>query len=274
MSATVAIQGKGKKVGTPNYKNEVLLNLIEFYLPAGNEQWKIVAQRYQEVSKEAFLRYHDDIKRHFNDKLCKKNQRQTGINNKSGPLPLVARAQEIQRKILINEATISVGGENENDADDDDEEDDFGPTTNDKENEEKADEAAVPVSADVRPKKKAKVDDGMKTKNSKPTQSNPRGGIAGSIADLASNIGSNQSLGLMMNMMQQQQQQFQQQQQQQNQQMMMMMMMMMNGRPPTGTFSVPSSTTPFSTASHTHLSTSTNSLSHSGGHDITDLSDI
>lgn len=107
MSATVAIQGKGKKVGTPNYKNEVLLNLIEFYLPAGNEQWKIVAQRYQEVSKEAFLRYHDDIKRHFNDKLCKKNQRQTGINNKSGPLPLVARAQEIQRKILINEATIS-----------------------------------------------------------------------------------------------------------------------------------------------------------------------
>ena len=58
MSATVAIQGKGKKVGTPNYKNEVLLNLIEFYLPAGNEQWKIVAQRYQEVSKEAFPRYH------------------------------------------------------------------------------------------------------------------------------------------------------------------------------------------------------------------------
>ena len=144
------------------------------------------AQRYQEVSKEAFLRYHDDVKRHFNDKLCKKNQRQTGINNKSGPLPLVARAQEIQRKILINEATISVGGDNENDADDDDEaddddddeEDDFAPSSNDKETEEKADETAAPVSSDVRPKKKAKVDDGMKTKNSKPTQSNPRGGIA------------------------------------------------------------------------------------------------
>ena len=72
-------------------------------------------------------------------------------------------------------------------------------------------------------------------------------------------------------MMQQQQQQFQQQQQQQNQQMMMMMMMMMmNGRPPSGMFNAPTSTTPFSTASHTHLSTSTNS----GGHDITDLSDI
>jgi hypothetical protein len=115
------------------------------------------------------------------------------------------RAQEIQREILINEATISVGRDNENDADDDDEDDDFAPTANDKENKEKADEAAVPVSSDVRPKKKAKLDDGMTTKNSKPTQSNPRGGIAGSIADLVSNIGFNQSLGLMMNMMQQQQ---------------------------------------------------------------------
>ena len=107
MSATVPIQGKGKRAGTTNYKNDVLLNLVEFYRPAGNEQWKIVAQRYQEVSKEAFLRSHDDVKRHFNNKLCKKNQSQTGINNKSGPLPLVARAQEIQRKILINEAAIS-----------------------------------------------------------------------------------------------------------------------------------------------------------------------
>lgn len=116
------------------------------------------------------------------------------------------------KKDLINEAAISVGGDNENDADDDDEandddddeEDDFAPSSNDKETEEKTDEAAASVSSDVRPKKKAKVDNGMKTKNSKPTQSNPRGGIAESIADLASNIGSNQSLGLMMNMMQQQ----------------------------------------------------------------------
>ena len=186
---------KEKRAGTPNYKNEVLLSLIDHYLPAGAEQWKIIAIKYQELSKEAALRDHDDIKRHFNDKLCRKNQRQTGINNKSGPLPFVARAQEIQRKILINEATISVGGDNENDADegdiagdedDDDDDDDFDPST-------ARDQPAIPVSADsasaavvppdARLKKKARVDDGMKTKNSKPTHSNPRGGIAGTIAD-------------------------------------------------------------------------------------------
>ena len=37
MSATVPIQGKGKRAGTPNYNNDVLLNLVEFYLQAGNE---------------------------------------------------------------------------------------------------------------------------------------------------------------------------------------------------------------------------------------------
>ena len=54
---------------------------------------------------------------------------------------------------------------------------------------------------DDRPKKRAKFDDGMKTKNSKPTQSNPRGGIAGTIAELASSITSNQQMNLMMEMM-------------------------------------------------------------------------
>ena len=64
------------------------------------------------------------MRRHFTDKLCKKNQRQTGINNKSAPLPYVARAQEVQRKILINEATMNLRGDNENEEDEDDDDDD------------------------------------------------------------------------------------------------------------------------------------------------------
>ena len=110
--------------GTPNYKNDLLLNVVEAVLPAGAEQWKIVAQRYQQSSGESFLRFYDDVRRHFNDKLCKKNQRETGLNNKSAPLLHVARAQEIQRKILINEATMNLGGDNENDEDEDDDDDD------------------------------------------------------------------------------------------------------------------------------------------------------
>jgi len=121
----------GKRAGTPNYKNELLLNVVELVLPSGAEQWKIVAQRYQQSSGEAFLRFYDDVRIHFNEKLCKKNQRQTRINNKSAPLPYVARAQEIQRKILINEAAMNLGADNENDEDDDDDDDDDDEDVND-----------------------------------------------------------------------------------------------------------------------------------------------
>ena len=68
----------------PNYQNELLLNIIEGILPSGPEQWKIVAQNYQQAAKEDDVRYYDDVRRHFIDKLCKKLQRQTGLNNKSG----------------------------------------------------------------------------------------------------------------------------------------------------------------------------------------------
>jgi len=69
-------------------------------------------------------------------KLCKNCKRQTGLNNKSAPTAIVARAQEIQRKILTNnEATMNFVGDNENDDeednDDDDDEDDDEDCLND-----------------------------------------------------------------------------------------------------------------------------------------------
>ena len=203
------VAAKGKRAGTPNYKNDLLLNVVEVVLPAGAERWKIVAQRYQQSSGESFLRFYDDLRRHFNDKLCKKNQRK---NNKSAPLLHVARAKEIQRKILINEATMNLGEDNENDEDEDDDDDDD-EDVNDfeasvaHETPSSVSEIA-PVAAvipDDRPKKRAKFDDRMKTKISKPTQSNPRGGIAGTIAELTSTITSNQQMNLIEMMNKQQQ---------------------------------------------------------------------
>jgi hypothetical protein len=99
---STAMSTKGKKTGTPNYKNDMLLNCIDIILPAGPEGWKTVASRYQIVSGEAVLRFYDDVRRHFFTKLCKNGKRQTGLNNKSVPLPQVARAQEIYRKMLSN----------------------------------------------------------------------------------------------------------------------------------------------------------------------------
>ena len=130
----------GRKSGVPNYQNELLLNIVEGILPSGPEQWKIVALNYQQAAKEDFIRYYDDVRRHFIDKLCKKMQRQTGLNNKSGPTPAVARAQLIHRKILVNEAAVTAGGDNEaedmeenedmaNEEEDDNKEDDFQPST-------------------------------------------------------------------------------------------------------------------------------------------------
>ena len=187
---------KGKKTGTPNYKNDMLLNCIDIILPAGPEGWKTVASRYQIVSGEAGLRFYDDVRRHFFTKLCKNGKRQTGLNNKSAPLPQVARAQDIYRKMLSNER---VGGENENDDDDDDDEDEEGiDDENDDEDMMQADNAvpAIPLTTppadidsatELPPKKKIKHEyEGEKTKNSKPN--NSRGGIAATISNLCNGI--------------------------------------------------------------------------------------
>ena len=102
---------KGKKCGTPNYKDDMLLEAI---LTASSEQWKTVASRYQIISGESTVRNHY-------------YKRQTNLNNKSVPTAIVAWAQEIQRKILTNEATMNFGGDNENDEEGDD--DDDAPST-------------------------------------------------------------------------------------------------------------------------------------------------
>ena len=62
MMNSTAMSTKGKKTGTPNYKNVMLLNCIKIILSAGPEGWKIVASRYQIVSGEAGFR---DVRRHF-----------------------------------------------------------------------------------------------------------------------------------------------------------------------------------------------------------------
>ena len=74
----------------------------------GPEGWKTVASRYQIVSGEAVLRFYDDVRRHFFTKLCKNGKRQTGLTNKSAPLPQVARAQEIYRKKSITSILLVV----------------------------------------------------------------------------------------------------------------------------------------------------------------------
>jgi len=167
---------------------------------------------------------------------------------------------------------MNSGGDNENEDDDDDDDDDD-EDVNDFEAS-AAQEVTVTASEivpaaasipDDRPKKRAKFDDGMKTKNSKPTQSNSRGGIAGTIAELASTISSNQQMNIMMEMMNKQQQSSDRMMQM----MMMMMMMMMGGKFPPASHVTPSFTFP-----HEQSITTSSSSIRSAVDNANDVSDV
>ena len=58
-----AIEGRG--AGVPNYKNDVLVSVIESVMPIGPAQWDVVASRYRVQSGETVLQEAQDIKRHF-----------------------------------------------------------------------------------------------------------------------------------------------------------------------------------------------------------------
>ncbi len=46
----------GCSEGVPNYKNDILINVVEEYLPQVLEAWRRVALAYQRVSMESTLR--------------------------------------------------------------------------------------------------------------------------------------------------------------------------------------------------------------------------
>ena len=74
----------GRRSGTPNYKNDILIAIIEELLPNGNLQWQTVAQRYMELSGELQLRSVDDLKKHWHFKLCNKLNKPTGRTGENG----------------------------------------------------------------------------------------------------------------------------------------------------------------------------------------------
>ena len=76
------------------YKNNILLSILEKILPANVNDWEEVCAEYQTQSGEDSLRDVDSVKRHLNEKLCNKHQKATGESNASS---LIARAQIIYK---------------------------------------------------------------------------------------------------------------------------------------------------------------------------------
>jgi hypothetical protein len=61
----------GRPIGAPNYKNDILIEVVELYLPQGLEAWRAVALAYQRESMETVLRRGEDLRDNWNKKLCK-----------------------------------------------------------------------------------------------------------------------------------------------------------------------------------------------------------
>jgi hypothetical protein len=53
-----------RKKGSVNYKNELLIDIVEDVLPNGEYGWQTIALAYQEQSKEEILCDSADMKKH------------------------------------------------------------------------------------------------------------------------------------------------------------------------------------------------------------------
>ena len=63
---------------TPNYKSNILLEVIRGVEPASKIGWERLALEYKEKSQEGVLRDYQNIKRHFIQKMCNSNKKITG----------------------------------------------------------------------------------------------------------------------------------------------------------------------------------------------------
>ena len=128
----------GRRTGAPNYKNNILIAIIEELLPNGRILWEVVAERYQLLSGEAELRNVDDLKKHWHFKLCNKLNKPTGRTGENGDR--ILRCIRIHNAITAKSDSVLLGvddscdeckGPSEEDSDEeeggDDEDDDRKP---------------------------------------------------------------------------------------------------------------------------------------------------
>jgi hypothetical protein len=70
--------------GSVNYKNNVLINIINELLPNGEVAWEAVCTEYFTQSTEKALRNTTDVRKHWIKNLCNNMQKPTGRTGKNG----------------------------------------------------------------------------------------------------------------------------------------------------------------------------------------------
>jgi hypothetical protein len=91
-------RSRGRSSGTPNYRNDVLINIVKQQLPQGLEAWRNVACLYQNASKENELRRGEDIRDNWVRKLCNNFKKPTG---KPGDLTDRIYRCRVQRVVYV-----------------------------------------------------------------------------------------------------------------------------------------------------------------------------
>ena len=87
-----------RKKGAVNYKNDVLIGIVEEILPNGQIAWEAVATVYQIKSNKEEERDWNDIKKHWNKNLCNNMKKPTGSTGENGDR--VCRCIGIEKKII------------------------------------------------------------------------------------------------------------------------------------------------------------------------------
>jgi hypothetical protein len=99
----------GRSGGVPNYRNDILIEVVELYLPQGLEAWRAVALVYQRESMETVLCRGEDLRDKWNRKLCNRMQKPTGkpgVNTDR-----IFQCIEIERRIQDEAAVAILGAE-------------------------------------------------------------------------------------------------------------------------------------------------------------------
>ena len=87
----------GRRAGIPNFKKNIVINIVGAHLPVSSDDWKECCEAYQAATSELLLRDNADFKRYFWEKCCNKGKKPTGS---SGADDSVCRAQNIYQQIL------------------------------------------------------------------------------------------------------------------------------------------------------------------------------
>ena len=99
---------RGRKAGAQNYKNNLLIPIVERELPTGAEGWAVVAGLYKEASGEAAFRDRSDLRNHWFEKLCNCFKAPTGRKGEDGDH--INRCIRIERQIMAKTDSGLLGG--------------------------------------------------------------------------------------------------------------------------------------------------------------------